>query len=393
MMKKTLLSIILFLLLPDLIQAKTVLLPYQHLKTSGARDFTPFTIDDSQYIAIPQLSEDIPATPASMNGGNSDVDILIFKWVNGKFHLYQKIPGHGNEGSTFFQIGTQSYLATSSVRSGPKAPYNLHTYAKLYRWDGRYFYPIQQFFSYASKSAYAFSIGNRHFLALANGVVLPDNKMPGNTDSTIYEWNGKKFIPFQSFPTKWGYGWDFFTIDNCHYIALTDHAKASNIYRWDGKKFVLFQSFPKLGGRAFTHFTINGKFYLAYANLLNPSIIYQWNGKEFIKYQSLEGLGGRNFVYFSDHGKHYLFRINFIDGPHTNPKTKLLSPLYEWIDGRFQVIQNIITYGGVNAAVFTINGQQYLGIANSLSEQLRFRTDSIIYKINPPVFQKIILKK
>ncbi|HHF7366046.1 TPA: hypothetical protein ACPSKY_001150 [Legionella bozemanae] len=52
------------------------------------------------------------------------------------------------------------------------------------------------------------------------------------------------------------------------------------------------------------------------------------------------------------------------------------------IDGKFQVIQNITTYGGVNAAVFTANNQHYLGVANSLSERLRFRTDSVIYKIN-----------
>lgn len=387
-MQKFLISITLFLIFPIWVQAKTELVPYQYLKTSGARDITPFTINGSQYIAIPQLSKDVPDTPPDINGGNADVDILIFKWINNKFRLYQKIPGHGNEGTTFFRIGNQAYLATSSIHSGTTPPYNLHTIAKLYRWDGHYFYPIQQFFTYAAKSVYAFSIDNRHFLASANGIVLPNSKIETNSESIVYEWNGQEFIRFQTFPTKWGYGWDSFTINSTHYLALTDHAQASNIYRWNGKEFVLFQSIPKTGGRAFKHFTIDGKFYLAYANILNPSIIYQWNGKRFIEYQSLKGVGGRNFVYFSNQGKHYLFRINFITGPRTNPKTKLLSQLYQWRDGKFQVIQNVTTYGGVSAAVFTVNNQQYLSIANSLSEQLRFRTDSITYKINNSMYTK-----
>ncbi|MGM9452787.1 hypothetical protein ACTAZI_05555 [Legionella bozemanae] len=383
MIKKLLRSMIFFLVFPAWGQAKEAMLfPYQYLKTSGARDMTPFTIGGSQYIAVPQLAQDVPNTPANINGGDADVDVLIYKWNAHKLMLHQKIPGHGNEGTAFFKIENQAYLATSSIHSGAKAPYNLNTYAKLYRWDGHYFYPIQQFFTYASKSAYAFSIEKRHFLAFANGVVLPNSKITNNTDSIIYEWNGKKFVPFQTLPTKWGYGWDFFSLDGFYYLALTDHVNASTIYRWNGAKFILFQSIAKAGGRAFTHFTIDGKFYLAYANLLNSSIIYQWNGKQFQEFQVLEGLGGRNFVFFSNHGKHYLFRINFITGSRTNPRTKLLSQLYQWIDGKFQVIQNITTYGGVNAAVFTVNNQHYLGVANSLSERLRFRTDSVIYKIN-----------
>ncbi|MDW9035225.1 hypothetical protein QPW83_00380 [Legionella pneumophila] len=361
-----------------------VLVPYQYLKTSGARDITPFTLDGAQYLAIPQLSKDESDTPANINGGQAKVDVLIFRWVNGKLHLYQKILGHGNEGAAFFRIKDQAYLATTSIYSKPKTANNKHSYSKLYRWDGHSFYPIQQFFTFASKGVYAFSIGERHFLAFANGVVLPDNNITINTDSIVYEWNGKKFIPFQSFPTKWAYGWDFFTINGSHYLALTDHAKSSQIYRWNGRKFVLFQSFSKTGGRAFSHFTIDGKFYLAYANLLHPSVIYQWAGNQFVEYQPLKGLGGRNFVYFVDHGNHYLFRVNFITGPRTKPKTKLSSQLYQWINGKFQVVQNITTLGGVDAAVFSVNNQRYLGVANSLNEQARFQTDSVIYKINNP---------
>ncbi|HAT7071238.1 TPA: hypothetical protein JAN90_00225 [Legionella pneumophila] len=100
-----------------------------------------------------------------------------------------------------------------------------------------------------------------------------------------------------------------------------------------------------------------------------------------MEYQPLEGLGGRNFVYFSSHGKHYLLRINFITGSRIKPKTKLSSQLYQRINGKFKVVQNITTSGGVDAAVFSVNNQRYLGVANSLNERSRFQTDSIIYKI------------
>lgn len=103
MIKKLLVSAILLLIFPILGQSKMVLVPYQYLKTSGARDITPFTLDGAQYLAIPQLSKDESDTPANINGGKAKVDVLIFKWVNGKLHLYQKILGHGNEGTAFLE--------------------------------------------------------------------------------------------------------------------------------------------------------------------------------------------------------------------------------------------------------------------------------------------------
>lgn len=370
------------ILLPLTALAQNVLVPYQSLKTSGARDITPFTIDGSHYIAVPQLATDVPNTPANMDGGNADVPVIIFEWVNGQFVEYQRIPGHGNEGTTFFRIGKQSYLATSSVHSGPKAPYNPHTYAKVYRWDGKYFVPVQQFFSFSSKSWYAFTVGKRHFLGLANGVYIPGNKtLTGNTNSELYEWDGKQFKPFQTFATKWGYGWTSFNIGKQQFLGLTDHAGYSTIYRWDGSKFVSFQQFAASGGRAFLHFKINDQDYLAFANINEPSEVYQWNGKTFVKYQTLAGLGGRNFVFFNRDGKHYLFRVNFITGSTKNAVSELQSPLYEWVDGKFKVVQNITTHGGVNAALFTINGEQFLGVANSLTKDLRFAVDSVIYKV------------
>ena len=137
----------------------------------------------------------------------------------------------------------------------------------------------------------------------------------------------------------------------------------------------------RIANHMFVHFKIDGMLYLAYANISHNSVIYRWNGKKFVAHQTLKGLGGRNFLFFKQHGKSYILRINFITGSRKSPKTALLSPLYEWKKGRFEWVQSIQTHGGVSAAQFRVDGQSYIGVANSLSRAIRFRTDSVVYKV------------
>ena len=39
-------------------------------------------------------------------------------------------------------------------------------------------------------------------------------------------------------------------------------------------------------------------------------------------------------------------------------------------------------FGATEAAAFEADGQWYLAVANSLSRQLRFRDDTVIYRLN-----------
>ena len=64
---------------------------YQRLPTSGARTALPFELDGNLLLAVPQLSEDIPGQDAHMNGGNSDVDAIIYRWENGQFHEHERL--------------------------------------------------------------------------------------------------------------------------------------------------------------------------------------------------------------------------------------------------------------------------------------------------------------
>lgn len=362
--------------------AVQLLNPIQYFNTTGARELTPFTLNDEHYLAVAQLAADIPNTSANMNGGDADVDVVILKKINEKYVEHQRIPGHGNEGATFFTMGKDSFLAIASIQSGPHAPFNQHTYSMLYRWDGHYFYPIQQFYTYAAKQWYYFTLGERHFLAVANGVITPNARKPEQkNNSMIYEWNGKQFTPFQTIPSSWGSSFKFFTIESTPYLAFADNIKQSSLYRWDGKQFIVHQQFKGDGGRAFEFFSIESKYYLAYANIKSNSVIYQWDGKKFTQYQVLDGAGGRNFASFSLDSEHYLFRVNFITGGREKPNTALQSPLYKWQNGQFVIVQNIPTFGGVSAHVFTIDGLLYLTLANSLSKDIRFKVKSVLYEI------------
>lgn len=362
--------------------AATSLTLAQSLPTSGARAVKAFRIDNRNYLAVAQLSKDIPGSKASMNGGNSEVDILIYQANHGQFKLYQRLPGHGNEDLAFFHIGKIAYLASASIRSGRHAPYNLQSQSFLYRFDGKKFHPIQRFSGYATKGVIAFQIGQRHFLGFANGVVRPKTAAKNDTHSTLYEWDGKQFKIFQRFNTQWAYGFDAFQLAGQYYLALADHKTKSKLYRFDGKSFKLFQTWSQTGGRAFTHFQIGRQFFLAYANLTHDSQIFIWNGHEFSPYQTLAGKAGREFEYFKLNGKHYLFRVNFMTGTQKAPQPVQMSVLYRWENKKFKQVTTVQTTGGVDAAFFELGHAAYLALSNSLSKALRFSNATRIYRVN-----------
>jgi len=377
-------AFIFFIWSPSLLKAKSLLSLHQNLKTSGAREITPFQINKERYLAVPQLAYDIMSLPANMNGGKAEADILIYKMSKGKFELHQSLPGFGNEGAEFFQIGNDSYLATCSVDAGPKPPFNLNTYQKVFKWspEGKVFYPIQHFPAYGSKAWTHFKLGDHDYLALANGVVLPHIKGKNDTSSTLFRWDGKKFQKFQSFDTKWGYKFTQFNIGQKQFLGLTDHLQKSVIYEWKGSSFEKFQEFDETGGRVFYHFKIAEKNYLALANINHQSKIYLWENNKFTLTQTLEGLGGRNFLHFQQKGQDYLLKVIFITGPRTAPEPVQKSPIYLHKDGKFIKVDAIDTSGGVSASLYKHEGSQYIAVANSLTKDIRYRVDSKIYKVN-----------
>lgn len=350
----------------------------QRLPFSGARDVTLFEMEGRQYLAIPQLAEDIPDTEANMNGGNSDVDSVVFEWRHGRFEEFQRIPSHGGEDIEFLTLEGQPYLAVCGVRSG-SGPYNANSYATLYGFDGSRFYPVQNIATFAAKQCRHFSIDDRDFLGIAEGITAEG--VTGDANSEIYEWVDGRFEPFQTIPSKWGYNWTFFEQDGERYLVFVDHLDGWTIYRWQGAEWEAALSMVETGARAMTHFRIGDDSYFAYANLVGTSRLYRFTGDAVEEVQAFDGNGGREFHYFQVGSGHYLARINFIAGPRTAPVSSLQSQVYRWDNGAFVEVESFPTLGGTDAGTFVEGDDTYLVVSNSLNEQIRFRVDSVLYRI------------
>ncbi|MFI9387873.1 hypothetical protein [Kutzneria sp. NPDC052558] len=350
----------------------------QRIPTSGARAVAPFELDGHAFLAVPQLSSDSPGTPPGMNGGDSDTDLLLFRREAEGYVLYQQLPAPGGEDAEFFRIGDDAFLATASIRSG-RGPYSYQIDSVIYRWDGGKFAEFQRVPTFAAKQWRHFQLGERHFLALAQGVFLPHTEKD-NRPSVVFEWDGAKFVPFQEIASKWAYNWHFFELDGQFYLAHADNRDPSRLYRWDGERFVEFQTLTESEGRAFATFAVDGQTYLAVAVIAAESLVYRWDGSTFVEHQVLAGKGGREFALVENAAGLHLIRVNFIIGPRENPTTALQSQVYRWEDGRFVVVEEFPTAGGTDVAVIGDGEDTLVAVSNSLTPDTHFSTETVIYR-------------
>jgi hypothetical protein len=353
--------------------------PVQEIDTSGARAVTPFVHDGAQYVAIPQLARDIDGQTADMNGGDSDVPLIVYRYHQDLFVEVQRLPVSGGEDAEFFRIGTRAFLATASIRSG-RGPYSFDVNSIIFEWHGGRFEPLQRIPTFAAKHWQYFEIGERRFLALAQGISLDNVTSENPPDSMIFEWDGNRFTPFQSIPSAWGYNWHSFSIAGDHFLAYADHLLPSVIFRWTGGGFEPFQTLEGKSGRAFLFFEADGAAFLAFARILGDTLLYRWTGGKFVEHQVLSGPGGREFVFLEHRGERYVIQVNFITGTPAKPTTALQSVIYRVQAGQLQVAGTFPTFGATDAAVFSIGDQPFLAIAKSLTENVRFRTPSRIYR-------------
>jgi hypothetical protein len=360
--------------------AGTLLVEHQRLATSGARAVLPFHTELKLRLAVPQLAVDIPGTPAHMNGGDSNIDMPLYRWSGGRFVEDGRLPVPGGEDAHFFQIGSDEFLATASIRTG-SGPYDLNVDSILYRRAGDGWEAFQRFPTFAAKQWHYFSVGNRHFLALAQGVTIDGPVARNARRSRIFEWDGSRFVDFQTLDGGWGYNWVDFDIDGQHFLGYADHTSPSGLMIWNGQSFAPFQEFAPQGGRAYEFFHADGQAWLAFACLTGESWLYRWHAGRFVPHQSLGGPGAREFAVAQTAQALYLVKINFIHGTPAAPKTDLKSCIYQWKDGQLAAVEEFPTSGGTDAAVFAADGRLYLAVSNSLSHDIRFREDTVIYRL------------
>jgi hypothetical protein len=355
----------------------------QRLPTTGARAVEPYTHAGVTYLAVPQLAADIAGQPASMAGGNSDVETIVYRWEHDAFVEHQRLPVHGGEDAEFFAIGERHFLATASLRSG-SGPYRMDVDSVVYELLDDRFVTLQRFATFAAKQWKHFEIDGRHFLALAQGVTAHDGHAGPNAKSCLFEWNGQRFEPFQEIASAWGYNWCFMKVGGRRLLAYADHAVPSRLLAWNGDTFESFQTLDGHSGRAFARFDAHGESWLAFANLLGDSLMYRWTGGRFEQHQVLSGPGGREFEWIADGADSgRLVQVNFIHGSREAARPAPHSFIHAWTGSRFEVADEFGTSAGTDAAAFSIDGAKYLAVANSLDAGLRFATDTVVYRIAP----------
>lgn len=351
----------------------------QSLDTTGARAAETFEHEGARYLVIPQLAADIEGQPPSMMLGNSDIDALVYRWDGGRFALVQRLDVPGGEDAEFFRIGSRAFLATASLRTGA-GPYDLNAQSTIFELRGGKFTPLQRIPTFAAKQWKHFAIGERHFLAQAQGVAMPGAQPRHPPESTIFEWNGERFEPFQRVASAWGYNWLFFELAGERYLAYADHVEGSRILRWNGRDFEPFQALEGKTGRAFCFFEAQGQAWFAFACLHDDTVLYRWDGTRFEKHQTLAGPGGRELRWLPREQR--LVLVNFLHGSREQPLPSLQSALYRFEGDQLTIDQEFPTLGGTDAAAFTEGGDTYLVVTHSLSADVRFRTESKVYRLN-----------
>ena len=354
---------------------------HQRLPTSGARAVALFTVAGVQYLAVPQLARDMPDTPAHMNGGDSDTGALIYRWSGGRFVDDSVLPLTGGEDIAVFRLAGEQYLVAAGVRTG-HGPYEYNIDQVLYRHTGSDWTPVQTFPGFAAKQWAFFELGGRAFLALAQGVTLGHIPARNPRHSRIFVWDGSRFVDFQTLDGPWGYNWEAFTVGERSFLCYADHVGDSAILEYTGAAFVPFQTLSASAGRCFRVFDADGETYLAFANIQGETTLHRWDGERFAAHQTLSGPGGRELCVVRTASKLYLVQINFIEGQPAAPVTNLMSRVYGWSDGRLHLLEEFPTAGGTDAATFRADGALYLAVSNSLTPDVRFRTDTVIYRFN-----------
>ena len=355
----------------------------QSLATNGARAAETFVHDGRRYLVIPQLAKDVPGQPAKMTVGDSNVDALVYSWVNGQFVADGTLPVPGGEDAEYFRIGQREFLATASLRTGT-GPYDLNCHSVIFELTQGRFTPVQSFPTFAAKQWTFFEAGGRRFLGLAQGAVLEGSDPRHPAQSVIYEWDGQRFQPFQQIDSSWGYNFAKFDIDGQEFLAYADNIAPAQIYRWTGSGFEPFQTLEGKTSRAFAFFRAGGQAWLAFACLHGDTVLLRWDGQRFARHQLLSGPGGREFHWIASDGEQggKLVVINFILGTRDAPIPQMNSAIY-----RFEADQLILetvfpTLGATDAAVFNDGGHAYLVVSNSLSADVRFATQSCVYELD-----------
>ncbi|XP_037014114.2 thrombospondin-type laminin G domain and EAR repeat-containing protein [Artibeus jamaicensis] len=222
---------------------------------------------------------------------------------------------------------------------------NRRATSAIYKWtDGR-FASYQRIRTHQAQSWRHFTIGKKIFLAVAN--FDPNEK--GQEFSVIYKWSQRKlrFTPYQRVATHSARDWEAFEVAGEHFLAVANHREGDN------------------------------------HNI--DSVIYKWNPRTrlFEANQTIATSGAYDWEFFTVGPYSFLVVANAFNGT----STKVLSHLYIWLVGSFQLFQSFPTFGAADWEVFHIGDRIFLAVANSHSYDVEMQVQNDSYVINSVIYE------
>jgi len=372
------------------------LAPVQDIPTTGARASRSFRIGGTLYLVVANSHDDMM---------NYNINSAIYRWDGNRFIHFQYIRTAGAVSWTAFTVDSTPFLVVANRYNGTSYEINSATY----RWDGTMFVHHQDIPTLAASGWAAFEAEGAVFLAVANNRVDNSTRLAnGLLGSVVYRWNGTSFARIRNeMLESAATGLSAFTMDGQLYLAMTDEMDLvgdrridSTVYQWiSGPPLGLFQRYqniPTIGAANVQPFTVGGVQYLAFANHYNgfthniDSYIYRYEeGVGFDMMQSLATRGAADWEFFRVNGVAHLAVANQVedrDGastPDGNPSYLTTSTVFRWDDGAeaFEPWLEIPTAGASDWETFTINGTQYLVVANSFDGE-SYNTTSRVYTLS-----------
>ncbi|XP_038076858.1 adhesion G-protein coupled receptor V1-like isoform X2 [Patiria miniata] len=260
---------------------------------------------------------------------------------------------------------------------------------------------VQRIASQAIRSWCSYSVGQDVYLVLVSGAetgqlssqIGSDGSSPGAT-SLLYRWQGE-FVPVQSIETDGGVACTSYDIQGTTYLVIANHGSTgryetmSRIYRvnQDGTLYVM-QDVATKGATDATFFTIGSDVFLMLANGLTnaqltvtESTVLLWTGVQFVAVSSLATTGAAGVEALSINGDQYLAVANSYDSGQASYEIK--SVVYKWESGSFTEYQQLDTLGAVDVESFSVGTAMYLVFANSQNNEGASNVDSYVYRWNP----------
>ncbi|CAG2237657.1 Thrombospondin-type laminin G domain and EAR repeat-containing protein [Mytilus edulis] len=177
---------------------------FQSIMTTGAYDWTYFTVEGYHFLALAQ----------AFNGITTLFESRIYVFQKNGFYLFQTMETNGATDWEFFTISGSAFLIVANAYNyGPQNFKNKNTYltnSVLYRLniDKKGFERFQVFSTYSAVDWEFFSIDDNSYLIVSNA------QNGGNEEeqlTTIYRWQGMdKFVPVHKMSTLPNTDWEVF---------------------------------------------------------------------------------------------------------------------------------------------------------------------------------------